>query len=512
MPRSRGRPLFFFAALSFFGGCAGGGCTGFALTPPDRGSAVYARLPHHVPPAPEAVPFRFAMVHDVIHERYPRQGPAFYQERERLARDRLAVLPPDSEAAYALTDDVAVGLDRTGRTDEAVALMRDKLKRQQALDLQGKDLYTTYANLGEFLVRANLQAMLGGDLAARQRFQEGQDFLRKAFGVNPKAHFGREEWQLVAVDAWLDFGAKAELMRQTDLIGNRLDHNVEVSNDVWIRGLHEGSEGVFGRPYTYDWVEALPSEHWRRLSNEGPRTPEERAAIRRLIGRVGRETPPPSAKGSERGKRSPFDEPAMWIIGEWRLGSGPSPHLALCLGEIMLRVGQRYLAWNCYERAAWLADQFAPKVDAREFLRTHCRARQQAIEKSLLPNEVATLRPKFEAELAFGEAYQRDFQAYTEQKVQAGGNLNDPHFFDEFHAGRPPIASKVGPEEWYAGTRRSFGMTDKFRAFWSWGLLTGGACALAFALLVRRFWRPRPGVALHLTEVPGQPTSGPEPA
>ncbi|MBO0700127.1 MAG: hypothetical protein J2P46_17135, partial [Zavarzinella sp.] len=64
--------LAFFAVTSFVGGCVGGGCVGVARTPFDSGEAIYAPLPHHVPPSPDAAAFRFAMVHDVIHERYPR--------------------------------------------------------------------------------------------------------------------------------------------------------------------------------------------------------------------------------------------------------------------------------------------------------------------------------------------------------------------------------------------------------------------------------------------------------
>src|SRR6478609_5750010 len=131
--------------MLFVGGCIGGGGVGASRTGPDRAATVYAPLPHHVPPSPDATPFRFAMVHDVIHERYPRHGPAYHAERERLARERLAVLHPESEGAFAATDDLAVSLDRRGRTDEATTLMRDKLKRQQAIGVDEKDLYSAYA-------------------------------------------------------------------------------------------------------------------------------------------------------------------------------------------------------------------------------------------------------------------------------------------------------------------------------------------------------------------------------
>ena len=179
MTRPNGCVVAIAVPIIFIGGGILGGVIGARMTGADREGAIYAPLPHHVAPSPDTASFRFAMVHDVIHERYPRHGPAFYQERERLAREKLAVLHPDSVTAFALTDDVAVGYDRQGRTDEAIALMRDKLKRQQALGLQGKELYSSYANLGEFLVHGNLWAMMAGDVDARRRVLEGLDFIRK---------------------------------------------------------------------------------------------------------------------------------------------------------------------------------------------------------------------------------------------------------------------------------------------------------------------------------------------
>jgi hypothetical protein len=131
-----------------------------------------------------------------------------------------------------------------------------------------------------------------------------------------------------------------------------------------------------------------------------------------------------------------------------------------------------------------MADQFWPTPELQQFLRDHCKSRQAAIEKSLPAKEVADLRPKFESELAFGERYQREYQEYEEQKIKAGANLNDEHFYDEFHATHEPIASKVGPEEWYAGSTDHSRNQVELVAFCTWGLLAGGACVLLFAVVM----------------------------
>ena len=82
----RDRPLVLLLVLVVvfgLGALAGAGLTD-AIGQPSFGPKV--PMPHHVPFAPGAASFRFAMVHDVLHERFPKHGPAFYTERDRVAR------------------------------------------------------------------------------------------------------------------------------------------------------------------------------------------------------------------------------------------------------------------------------------------------------------------------------------------------------------------------------------------------------------------------------------------
>src|SRR5207249_226525 len=74
-------------------------------------------LPHHIPKYAGGVSLRFAMVHDVLHERYPRHGRAYYEERNRITaialNDAATKRPLDvgpSAGEYALMDDLGVGL------------------------------------------------------------------------------------------------------------------------------------------------------------------------------------------------------------------------------------------------------------------------------------------------------------------------------------------------------------------------------------------------------------------
>ena len=167
----------------------------------------------------------------------------------------------------------------------------------------------------------------------------------------------------------------------------------------------------------------------------------------------------------------------------WRQGGGANPYFALALGEIMLRVGQRYIAWAAYERAARMADRFWPDPALQQFLRQLCAKRQREIEATLKQDEVTELRPRFESELAYGESYQRAYQEYEERKIAAGAAITDEHFFEEFHNERGPIASAAGPEEWYAYNPRPF--EEGIRRL-EWGVFGAGLVAVVTALVLRR--------------------------
>ena len=114
-------------------------------------------LPHHIPKYPGNLTLRFAMGHDVIHERFPRHGPAYYRARNQSVKEALKTLNPAKKGAAAdqyfrLLDDLGVGLEFLGQHQEAVDLMRQKLVDQRALGYTDKELYSTYANLGTFLI------------------------------------------------------------------------------------------------------------------------------------------------------------------------------------------------------------------------------------------------------------------------------------------------------------------------------------------------------------------------
>jgi hypothetical protein len=130
----------------------------------------------------------------------------------------------------------------------------------------------------------------------------------------------------------------------------------------------------------------------------------------------------------------PFDEPALGIIGMWRLGGGANPHFALALAGLMERVDQPLLAWTCYARAAELAERFWPDPAIQAGLLEHCHYRQLNLA-ARIGRPMESLRADFVARLAGGKAR---MQAYEEEEARriAGGSFKESLPFDMEQATR----------------------------------------------------------------------------
>jgi hypothetical protein len=494
MPRGE-RLLFTMVAavICFVPGCIGGAVFFHVKQNPKTESVP---LPHHVPKSPSAASFRFAMAHDVIHERYPKHGPVWYGERERLARERLKQIPADSDEAFGLYDDIGAGLDRLGKPAEAIPILRNKLESQQKRGLNGRDMYTTYANLGTFIIHTNMPKAIAGDSQAKSAVREGIDLLRKSVELNPEAHFGREVWQIVLAEFLLAASDDPKLLTNFDFVGDRIDldwkHIQPLSDDYMQRdriGEMRNDGSVPGSAWIpFEYSEGGAREflaEWKKIDRDPDRIPsawKDLQGVRKSITKIGAESKDWSEVSvpSHR-KPVPFDEPLLGIIGMWRQGGGANPHFCLCMGEIMLRVGQRRIAWTAFERCKQLAGRYWPRPEIQQSLRDHCDSRQKEIEQTLPADEVANLRPNFDDELAYGQRYQKEYQDYEAAKIGAGADIHDEHFFDEFHKSHKSIASPTGPEEWYEFQIRSFGVR-------SGDILGGGVLCAGVGAFLTSFW------------------------
>jgi hypothetical protein len=406
-------------------------------------------LPHHIAKYPGGVSLRFAMAHDVIHERFPKHGKAYYEERNRRVSEALKAgeaRHADSQPFpeyWALLDDLAVGLDLLGKHEEAVALMQRKLKEQQELGLSGADLYSTYANWGTFLILWQIQEGFADKDKAKERIGESIRLIHEAIKVKPDSHFGREIWQAVLEEFLLASLDNPDLLLKYDMIGNRLDSDINPQGRRALDSMRWG-----GSEAHYLARQILQDADKERSPQEEKSLQAERKGLRESITKVGAEEGWKEAAKTSHNEPVPFDEPTLGIIGMWRYGGGANPHFALALGEIMLRVGQRYVAWTAYERAAQLADAFGPGPIKDKFVE-HCRKRQKVIESTLSPVDVADRRPIFIEQLKYGKDYQKDYQEYEEKRIKAGDSIDDAHFYDAFHAAHKPIASPIGSQDQY---------------------------------------------------------------
>lgn len=141
---------------------------------------------------------------DTIVGRFDRYPDLYYQMRLDRAAKALATNPDLLEEL----DDAAMASERLGKSDDAVAWLEKKhavLERLKAakgeLDPIYKDhQYRYLANLGTTLAHRWLR-----DGANREKMDDlnrSRDLIAEAIALNPQAHFGREKFQLMAIE-WL---------------------------------------------------------------------------------------------------------------------------------------------------------------------------------------------------------------------------------------------------------------------------------------------------------------------
>jgi hypothetical protein len=482
----RNRPRWFFLAC-VAGFVAGAAASTWLPPSPPLSDGKPMPLPHHIPLSKDAAVFRFAMVHDVLHERFPKHGRAFYEAREARARGKLKALAPDSDEAFALYDDIAAGQDRLGKPSDAVATMREKERLQKAKGLSGLATYTTSANLGTFLIHANMGKALAGDESGRAVVREGLDRLKDALRTNPDSHFGREKWQVALAEFLLAVSAKPELLKTFDCFGNRLDHEFASSMFDWAHRYEDESQ--YARPFSQSFLMggSRGVAGLTRLKDD-----EERSRRRStLVTHIGAEEGWEAVDVPSHRQPVAFDEPVLGVIGMWRQGGGANPHFALTIGETMLRVGQREIAWSAFERAKRIAECYSRDAGTQQFLRDHCDRRQAFIERTIGRGTGEEWRKRFDAELAFGEGYQRRMQDHEAAKLTAGADVYDPKLLDDFHRDNPSVATTPGAEEYaLIGERGTSFISWRVPHLLAFGLLGAGLTAILMSARFRR--RPQP--------------------
>ncbi|MCB9539280.1 MAG: hypothetical protein H6704_23950 [Myxococcales bacterium] len=452
MSTSVGRVVRVGVVATLFGvlGFLGAALYGFV----QKGPIEAYPAPWRIALTPDGTALRLAMVYDVVHQRFPKHGPAWHEAVVERSKARIAQVEATDPAGLFepdvldLFDDQAVALDRLHRPAEAIAVMRRKkalverrwphielppertdalaayremVTRAEQLSPPERAWYRTYANLGTVLIHGGFGGALRGDAEAKAMLVEGLGFVRQAVRLNPGAHFGRERWQVVLGKHLLRAIEDPDWLLRFTALGADLDETPPPS----IRPDYRGMWGV----------EALVTGENTDL--------ESRWATRQ--DRIPRLVPAPDwaeVTGAD-AEGAPFDEPVLGVLGMWMLGGGANPHSAAALGDVMERMEQRRIAFAAYARALDLKDRFWPDARIRDTWAQRIEGRMQRIAADL-GEPIEALRAEHRAALAEGEAYQQK-QAAFEAKLRAdGADLLAEGALAPFVAAEGPIASPPG--------------------------------------------------------------------
>lgn len=149
-------------------------------------------------------------VEDAIFGKYPVHTVEYWEWRVDTSARTLDQKSNDFDAM----NDLAVACEKLGDVDRAIDIMERKL----ALDDRA---YTTHANLGTFLVHKAL-GPVGKEMADAEvdaLIERGLSHLKRAVQINPDAHFGREKYQIMAVEWTQRVRKDPELAETTDFLG-----------------------------------------------------------------------------------------------------------------------------------------------------------------------------------------------------------------------------------------------------------------------------------------------------
>lgn len=136
----------------------------------------------------------------VITGRFPRNPPLYYEMRLKRVTAELKATP----TKLADYDDAAVACERLGQDDAAIVWMMRKqayLQQSQPHDANWREQeYHYLANVGTFWAHRWLRQ--GADRRKLAEMKKARDYIAQAIQLNPSAHFGREKYQLMAMD-WI---------------------------------------------------------------------------------------------------------------------------------------------------------------------------------------------------------------------------------------------------------------------------------------------------------------------
>lgn len=132
----------------------------------------------------------------------------FYEAKVRYTKPLIEA----GTAVAARYDDLAVAFDHLEQYDEALKVMEEK-------EAKFPGEYTTLANRGTFL-------------SHQGKYAEALEVLRAAIEKKPDAHFGREQYQVMAIEYLQKLATDPSLAEKFDLLGVALEQHAHVGG-LW---------------------------------------------------------------------------------------------------------------------------------------------------------------------------------------------------------------------------------------------------------------------------------------
>jgi len=355
---------------------------------------------------------------DVIVGRFERNPPLYY--KMRLSRlEGVLKREPTNLDAY---DDAAVACDRLGDDDRAILLMEEKA-RQLAVTTsttKGEQIYRLEANIGTFYVHRWIRH--GRHRDAMQDLDQAHGHISTAIQINPKAHFGRERYQLMAID--------------------------------WIRNPEDGTKDERSAKLSnLPTSESFLDPHWSRESKSGESSKEDQWNMAAFTG---------FGSGNDMLVEAHFEDANKGLSGLIVLGNAwESIDVYNALGIALNLENKATLSHFVRLRIDELIDDGATPFFYHGHSKSEMKENFAYLGAMVSKDRYDVLAELYKSLRSSAEKWQRNRTAFMEGRLRQGLHPDtDPQFWDGYHEiPRPPLT-----------TLRSFRDPIYFGIFWTYAV------------------------------------------
>ena len=212
---------------------------------------------------------------EILTGRFDRQPAEFYQDR--LARTLPLLSSPPTP--LNLFDDCGVAYDRIHEGTEAINMMDRKLREmdsfranparaEEHVDLDDHT-YRYLANLGTFHIHRWVDN--GRNMADTSDLSLAREYITKAIEINPDAHFGRERYQLLAVE-WVLHDHQADPIERPTFLhmipgfaertSDQIRYNAHILEDLGYEDVIEGLTGIVTMGAGWESIDVFYALAW----------------------------------------------------------------------------------------------------------------------------------------------------------------------------------------------------------------------------------------------------------